>query len=851
MFPWRLSDEIAAGSVVDLSSLNGGPLGPSDAVRLTADRQHLQTADGRPVRLFGVSTSDSANFPSAAEAAATAARLARLGFNCVRLCHMDTRIGSESLLDAHAGDHRHINASHLDALDRFVFELSRRGIYVDLNLHVVRQLDERDGVPGGDQGPPFNKGVDIFDPRMIDLQREYARQLLGHVNRHTGRRFADDPALALVEITNEDGLLVRWGSGDIDRSPESLRAPLRDQWNAWLRARYHSEASLRDAWNAESHPPGPELVLNGDFAEGLPPWALRRTGQAVATASWLPEAPPATPTGSGAVCIRITRPGTQRWHVDLNSGPVPVRRGEIYELRAAVRSPGTRSMRVVVMNSRSPWANLGLNAIVNLGASPEWRNLSWRFRASGSDPLGRISFIGLGPETGEICIARVSLRAVGAEPLSVWQTLAQGNVDVLSVRSAGECSETCLRDWLEFLWDTEEAYGRSMVRYLHDDLGVKCPVTVTQVNSSPPTLQAAVSDLVANNVYWDHPVFTGIPSAVNWRINNQPLTSAAGLRALCGMDSTRVRGRPYVITEFNQLAPNTFGAEGFPLAALMGSFQDWDGLFLFDWSHSPDDAGDHIENFFDIIGDPAKLVTANVAARIFRQRPVASARRSVHVPLARSTVTDWTLHHRWEPYSLAAGVDPLTALVHGLALDPAGNARWQPPAAPEGPIYRSDTGEITWDLSDADRALVTLSAPSARLVDGFAAGKTISLGDIQITPGQTSSGWSFISLTSSGSSLGAPGRWLLAAVGRDENTGLEWNTSHTSVDNHWGTAPTLVEGVPASLSLPFAAPLVRVWALDGSGARDHQVPVDGARRASITIGPQDRTFWYEIEIGSR
>ena len=55
---------------------------------------------------------------------------------------------------------------------------------MNVNLHVARTLGEADGVPPGT--PWANKGADQFDPRIIELEKEYARDLLSHVNPYTG-----------------------------------------------------------------------------------------------------------------------------------------------------------------------------------------------------------------------------------------------------------------------------------------------------------------------------------------------------------------------------------------------------------------------------------------------------------------------------------------------------------------------------------------------------------------------------------------------------------------------------------------------------------------------------------------
>ncbi|MFA5190182.1 MAG: hypothetical protein WC740_05625, partial [Verrucomicrobiia bacterium] len=67
------------------------------------------------------------------------------------------------------------------------------------------------------------------------------------------------------------------------------------------------------------------------------------------------------------------------------------------------------------------------------------------------------------------------------------------------------------------------------------------------------------------------------------------------------------------------------------------------------------------------------------------------------------------------------------------------------------------------------------------------------------------------------------------------------------VSNKWGSTPTVCEGIGAKVTLDTKLKSVRVFALDGSGARGGEVPsmlADG--RLSFEIGPQFKTLWYEI-----
>ena len=136
---------------------------------------------------------------------------------------------------------------------------SKRGIYLNLNLHVGRKFTAADGVAQADW-LGYGKYCVIFDPRMIELQKDYARQLLTHRNPRTGRTYAEDPAVVIIELTNEDSLFLAWTSGylrgqqttppasDWCDIPPFYGEELTRFYNEWLAKRYPSREALVRAW---------------------------------------------------------------------------------------------------------------------------------------------------------------------------------------------------------------------------------------------------------------------------------------------------------------------------------------------------------------------------------------------------------------------------------------------------------------------------------------------------------------------------------------------------------------------------------------------------------------------------
>jgi len=260
---------------------------------LTVEGDELRFHDGTPARFWGVNISAAANFPDHEVAERVAARLAKLGFNLVRLHHMDSAYEPRGIWDRNFKDTRHVSPEQLDRLDYLIAQLKSRGIYVDLNLHVGRPFTEGDGVVEASLIPRLSKFVTLFDRRLVELQKEYARQVLTHHNPYTGRQYRDEPGVALLELTNENSLFAGWLTGALDRQGESsgrpqdpwrgpippfYRAELDDLWNRWLLGRYGNRLALQVLWA----PGGREergLEPGEDPARGTVrriPWTERR-----------------------------------------------------------------------------------------------------------------------------------------------------------------------------------------------------------------------------------------------------------------------------------------------------------------------------------------------------------------------------------------------------------------------------------------------------------------------------------------------------------------------------------------------------------------------------------------------
>ncbi len=246
--PFAMDHRRGGQSLVNLSFLHDAPAGKDGFIRI--QDSHFVKPDGTRIRFWGVHLTDwspgSVLLPPKQDIPMWAGTLSRFGVNCVRLHFLDLA-APRGIIDGSRNDTRSFDPQQLDRLDFLVSELKKRGIYVDLNLNVGRSYKPGDGVVDAEK-IRWGKGVILFDPRLIELEKEYARDLLTHVNAYTGTEYRNEPAVAIIEIANENGVGIGF------RTPSSYyEDELTSLYNSWL-SKHLSADELSEIRNAAGIP---------------------------------------------------------------------------------------------------------------------------------------------------------------------------------------------------------------------------------------------------------------------------------------------------------------------------------------------------------------------------------------------------------------------------------------------------------------------------------------------------------------------------------------------------------------------------------------------------------------------
>ncbi len=844
MFPFVISYD-GPDNATSMAHLLDAPAGKHGLIRVENGRF---VNDAGPVRLHATNLTGPANFPSHEDADQMAARLARFGINCVRLHYMDAPYGNfreEKLPGIIADDpatQRNLDPAQLERLDYLIAAFKKRGIYVNINLHVARMWDDRDGFTDADKRPWADKGLDNFEPRMIELQKEYAKKLLTHGNPYTGLAYASDPCVAMVELNNENALFRGYFSGAVDSLPDPYAAELRRQWNAWLRKKYPSTDALREAWKWVATPLSDEQIPEGSF-DG----PVSMDGRTWILSSGSAEA--ACEAGGGVFSIVVTREGQEYFPKLFRS--LSVKKGRPYTLSFRVRrtkEDGEVTLGMAVADGVRGWRSLGLHQ--TLGVGSQWKAVSFSFTAADDSDAAQFQLTRFKAGTYEI--DKLSFQSGADSQFNEDSRLEDGSIPL--VKLAGYVPPAAVGDFYQFLVDTERSYWVGMSDYLKNELKVKAVLSGTQLGYSPPFVQAEL-DYVDNHAYWCHPS----PVSADWRIGNESMVNS--MACIRGLAAQRVLGKPYTVSEYNHPFPNQYGAEGQPMLRAYGRLQGWDGVFEYTYNHRPDFQPQRHTYFFSMINRTDVLAHFPACAAIFLRGDVEESKQPVIGAMDYPAYFDRLTSSKSVGAGIdSVGIDSRLTLVHKAAMDLSGK-QGTDPATVEGisadqKVFVSDTGELTWNVEERGAGYFTIDTPNTKLFTGFPHGRTITLGNITLAIGKTRLEWATVSLVSRHASgfgeSGRPANILVAATGLSENQGMtvrQVADKVITIPDPWGDGPVCAEGVPVTVTLPADPNNVHCYALDPGGNRKQEVPVEKSETGGSTIDlkPEYETVWYEIE----
>jgi hypothetical protein len=257
-FPWTPAQDGTGRDELSMADWLEAPAGKSGRIQRKGDDLVL---NGQPVKLWGLNLCYSNCSPDKELADRRAAFYARNGINAVRLHKYADGPGWAGIQSP--GSFETFEPQALDRMDYFVSKLKEKGIYTKLSSTFIVTVGREDitKVPFaselGAMGPEpdarirVGHGAVFLSEEIQDLQIRQIEAILKHKNPYSGLTYAQDPAVAIVEMYNEDAVLFFGTMSVLQRSP-TLRARTAKSFTRWLKAKYGTEAKLLETWGPDS-----------------------------------------------------------------------------------------------------------------------------------------------------------------------------------------------------------------------------------------------------------------------------------------------------------------------------------------------------------------------------------------------------------------------------------------------------------------------------------------------------------------------------------------------------------------------------------------------------------------------
>ncbi len=256
-------DHFGAEALLDLRSLNEKTAGERGFLQRKASGFAL--GDGRPVRFWAVNIGANNTGQDRSSIDYLARKLAKLGVNMVRI-H-----GTPFTLDT-ASSPQTLN--RIDNLHYAVSAFKKEGIYTHISFYFPLwfNMPAASGYTGSNKHP---FAIIYFDPAFQNLYKSWAKRLLDAKNPYTGLTLAQDPAVGIVELVNEDSFFF-W-TFTRDNIPAPYWSALERQFAQWLVKQY-PPLSLRAilAGYGAARVPSDDPAAN--IAGLYPAWDMTRAG---------------------------------------------------------------------------------------------------------------------------------------------------------------------------------------------------------------------------------------------------------------------------------------------------------------------------------------------------------------------------------------------------------------------------------------------------------------------------------------------------------------------------------------------------------------------------------------------
>jgi hypothetical protein len=257
-FLFAAQQDFQPGSPIGAEAWLDAPAGKHGWVQL--DGQHFVfEKQKKPFKFWGTNIAFSRMAVSPPLAKEWAEKFAKYGVNIVRMHKWTGHNTWDGVM--RADDPLEFDEERTRLFDNMHAELKQRGIYVGWSTIFALKADDAlakyiPNMPEIRAAIP-NRGTGLFTNSLYPLQT-FATDIQDHfialtvkwlnrTNTATGLRYADDPAVAYVELHNEADIFFP-GTGKLLQLYPTYTRQMNERFAAWLAKRYKDDATLKAAW---------------------------------------------------------------------------------------------------------------------------------------------------------------------------------------------------------------------------------------------------------------------------------------------------------------------------------------------------------------------------------------------------------------------------------------------------------------------------------------------------------------------------------------------------------------------------------------------------------------------------
>lgn len=256
-YPWRATGDTGP-SALGMEDWLERPAGKHGRIQRRGD---ALVYHNQPIKLWGLNLCYGACAPEKGLAEQRAAFYRKYGINAVRLHKFADGPGWAGIQSKESCVV--FDPEALDRMDYQIARLKEAGIFVKLSAHFgtlklgpadkqyVPYLEEFGALGGGNQRVETPHSAIHYSPELQRVQAMQMVNLLKHTNPYTGRTYAEEPAIAFIEIINEQSILFFTSMAPLKASP-TLRRQVGERFCNWLRGKYGDQAGLEKAWGRQA-----------------------------------------------------------------------------------------------------------------------------------------------------------------------------------------------------------------------------------------------------------------------------------------------------------------------------------------------------------------------------------------------------------------------------------------------------------------------------------------------------------------------------------------------------------------------------------------------------------------------